>query len=334
MGRTFHFGYYQVTFIASILLSVIFGLLSSSFQIELLWKEKLLTFSWFVCFYWLPLWASGYAIFKLRKHGKDHFLAELFILWMCLHLGYLLKLTILTAFIDNGSFVWTDGLEVSISWALIFYSLARTYEYSKMVISSKIDLHKAKIETLRYQLNPHLLFNSLNTISVMIHTEPEKADKILHDLAALLRFSLELSDKERITLEAELDLVERYINIEKARFGDLLSITRNIEQECLHCLLPPLLIQTLVENAVKHNNKNKPLHIDVDVSIQQEKLHIVVSDNGVGFPAAVLNFETGERVGLKNIRTQIMNIVGSSIHLANTENDANTGAIATVSIAQ
>ena len=124
------------------------------------------------------------------------------------------------------------------------------------------------------------------------------------------------------------------MNIEKARFGDLLSITRNIEQECLHCLLPPLLIQTLVENAVKHNNKNKPLHIDVDVSIQQEKLHIVVSDNGVGFPAGVLNFETGERVGLKNIRTQIMNIVGSWIHLANTENDANTGAIATVSIAQ
>jgi len=326
--------YYKFTLFASLLLSIIFGIVGSSFIEHQFQAEFLVGLSWFVCFYWWPLWTTGYLVTWLREEQKSHYVLEFLLLWCCLFVGYVAKEFLQEIIIERSTFTLADSLVISSSWALILYSIARTYEYSKVLILTKIHLDKAKIETLRYQLNPHLLFNSLNTISAMIHTEPDKADRILHDLASLLRFSLALSDKEKITIESEIDLVKRYVSIEKARFGELLSVEINAETSSIDCLLPPLLIQTLVENAIKHNSKNKPLHITITTQYHKNKLTIVVSDTGVGFPNRVLKFEPCGRVGLQNIKNQISNLPESTLSLKNGDEHSGLGAIATILITQ
>ncbi|WP_448548275.1 sensor histidine kinase [Thalassotalea fusca] len=327
-------GYYKFTFYTSFVLTVVFAAFGSSYQSNVIVAELLAALTWFVCFYWWPLWTAGYLIFKLRNKERGHYLLELLILWISLLIGHIAKDIFQGVIFSKYVFDMENTLVMSISWTLIMYSIARVYEYSEMLISSKINLHKAQAETLRYQLNPHLLFNSLNTISAMIHTNPDEADRILHDLAALLRFSLELSDKEKITVQAELDLIARYISIEKARFGELLTLDTHVDPESNNYLLPPLIVQTLVENAIKHNNKNKPLHINVTIKRVNNKLKISVSDNGVGFPEHVLKLDTHRRVGLKNVKTRIQHCPSSSLSLENGSTSSGIGAIATLYIAQ
>lgn len=122
-----------------------------------------------------------------------------------------------------------------------------------------------QFETLRNQVSPHFLFNSLNALSSLIKTDPDQAVKFTQAFSKIFRSVLQIKDKPVISLLEEMDHVRSYLHLQKMRFGDSLQITENIDEECLDLLLPPLALQLVVENAIKHNaiGANNPLEIKI-----------------------------------------------------------------------
>ena len=112
--------------------------------------------------------------------------------------------------------------------------------------------HEMEIKALRNQLDPHFLFNSLNSVSSLIQIDPVAARAMTIDLAQFLRQTLSLGERERIRLEEELELLQHYLAIEQRRLGDRLHLSMDVEADCHAALLPPLILQPLVENAIKH----------------------------------------------------------------------------------
>ena len=134
-------------------------------------------------------------------------------------------------------------------------------------------------ENLKSQINPHFLFNSFSTLIALIETEPEKAVDYVSELSVLFRNVLEFKDKEMITLQEELKIAENYLQLQKKRFAENLLIVWQIPEELKISKIPPLTIQLLIENALKHNtvSRDKPLTIYIVSDI--EKGYIFVKNN-------------------------------------------------------
>ena len=141
---------------------------------------------------------------------------------------------------------------------------------------------KAELQALQAQINPHFLFNAINTIVSLVRTEPDNARTLLIHLGNYFRNNMQIN-KEMITILEELEHIEAYLVIEKARFGDKLNIIYDIPEK-LDIIIPPLLIQPIVENAVKHGIFPKEGHgtIKLEIKIEDEYMHVTVEDDGVG----------------------------------------------------
>ncbi|MDF9798495.1 two-component system LytT family sensor kinase [Catalinimonas alkaloidigena] len=126
---------------------------------------------------------------------------------------------------------------------------------------------RTKYEALKTQINPHFLFNSLNTLSSLVHTDPDLAEEFIDEFARFYRYILEIKDKSLVSLEEELSMVESYVYLQKIRFGDALMIENHIGMEHMQRQVPPLTLQLLVENAIKHNalSAEHPLTIRMEV---------------------------------------------------------------------
>lgn len=135
-------------------------------------------------------------------------------------------------------------------YLVLAFESARSAE--RRLLQSQVAAREAELRALRAQLNPHFLFNSLNSISALVGSGPEDARRMCHLLGEFLRSSLALGGRARVTLEEELALAERYLAVEKVRFGTRLAVERQVDPSAERCLVPPLLLQPLVENAVKH----------------------------------------------------------------------------------
>ncbi len=122
----------------------------------------------------------------------------------------------------------------------------------RRLLESRVGAREAELRALRAQLNPHFLFNSLNSINALIGADPEGARRMCEGLGDFLRRTLALGARDEVGLDEELELVERYLAIEKVRFGERLRVRRACEPAALACRVPPLLLQPLVENAIKH----------------------------------------------------------------------------------
>lgn len=146
-------------------------------------------------------------------------------------------------------------------------------------------LAEARLRSLESHLHPHFLFNTLNSISALIRIDPVRAEQMVGRLSALLRSSLDTSSRSLIPLAQELAMVENYVDIERARFGDKLRGRIEVASELRDALVPPLSIQSLVENAVKHGISPQRSGGEVLVSASSEdgQLRIEVSDTGNGF---------------------------------------------------
>ena len=165
-------------------------------------------------------------------------------------------------------------------------------------------LSRAQFDALRMQLHPHFLFNTLNTISILIDEEPEKANRMLHHLSDLLRFTLEKSGKDEVQLGEEIDYIQRYLKIEQIRFEDRLTVTYDIPEETMGIRIPNLILQPIVENAIKHGiaPSAKSGHIHISSSVSAEDVIITVEDNGAGFPD---DDDWNEGIGLSNTRARL-----------------------------
>jgi len=184
-------------------------------------------------------------------------------------------------------------------------------ELSKIEEQSRL-LSKAELKALQAQINPHFLFNALNTIISYCRVSPEIARKLLIDLSDLFRNNLSHWG-ENVDLSVEIENIKSYLNIEKARFGDRLNVNFDIEDK-INCHIPPLLLQPLVENAIKHGLLPKEEGGIVTIGARKcsEGTHIYVKDNGVGFSSERLFLvqNGNKKIGLKNIDERLKNLYG------------------------
>ncbi len=141
-------------------------------------------------------------------------------------------------------------LSASAHYLFLAFEASRAAE--RRILETQVTAREAELRALRAQLNPHFLFNSLNSINALVGADPEGARRMCEGLGDFLRRTLALGARDAVTLGDELALVDRYLGIEQVRFGDRLRIERSVEPGAATCSVPPLLLQPLVENAIKH----------------------------------------------------------------------------------
>ncbi len=172
-------------------------------------------------------------------------------------------------------------------------------------------LVQARLEALRMQLNPHFLFNTLHAISSLVHQNPKAADRTIARLSDLLRHTLNPSHGHESTLRQEMALLSCYLDIEKTRFGDALSVDLQVDPSTLEALVPTLILQPLVENAIRHGFESLDGTgvITIRTAHLGSKLQIEVIDNGQGLSSP--NESTRiEGVGLSNTRSRLQHLYG------------------------
>ena len=184
-------------------------------------------------------------------------------------------------------------------------------------------LAQAQLQVLRMQLQPHFLFNTLHTISALMHTDLRSADRMLALLGDLLRESLERVGAQEVTLKQEMEFVDRYIEIERTRFRDRLSVARSVDPALLDAYVPNLILQPLVENAIRHGISRRAGGGRVEIAARRTGDRIVLSvcDDGPGVPDQA---EARTGVGLVNTRGRLQQLYGAA-HTFLTTNRAEGG---------
>jgi len=169
----------------------------------------------------------------------------------------------------------------------------------------------SRLHSLKAQLQPHFLFNTLNAISSLVKEDPERAERMITHLGDLLRATLEVGEKQEVTLGEEIELLQPYLEIERTRFGDRLTVELDVDPRALDTRIPHLLLQPLVENAIKHGIAPRagPGRVELSVRLSGRRLRVRVSDDGRGFDANGQGTRT-TGVGTANIRERLDRLYG------------------------
>jgi two-component system LytT family sensor kinase len=197
-----------------------------------------------------------------------------------------------------------------LSHAVLYYRESRERALRTSQLETK--LIEAQMAALRHQLQPHFLFNTLHAISALMHRDVDAADRTLMRLSDLLRMTLENLGRHENTLKAELDFLSKYLEIEQTRFADRLVVRFDVEPEALDALLPTLLLQPLVENAIKHGVSKKvgPGHINISARQEHDKLWIEVRDDGRGLSETALT-ALQKGIGVSTTRARLQHQFGA-----------------------
>lgn len=201
------------------------------------------------------------------------------------------------------------------SWATYcaLVGIWQAFKFYNHLLTSRLELERverrlleANLNALRLQLEPHFLFNTLNAISSEVVTDPKLAREMIENLGTLLRHSLDCKDRAEITLARELALLENYLAIQKVRFGDRIDIRVDVSPEVLAALVPSMLLQPLVENAIRHGIESRISGGMIAISARKtdDQLEIHVLDNGVGLPPD-WRMDTADGLGLRVTRERI-----------------------------
>jgi two-component sensor histidine kinase len=203
---------------------------------------------------------------------------------------------------------------MAMSACVAFAHFRKSQERERRAIELEARLAQARLQALRMQINPHFLFNTLNAISSLVHTNPRIADDMIADLSELFRVSLESSDNQEIPLSRELELLRCYLAIEQRRFGERLQIEQDVDPKILDALVPTLILQPIAENAIRHGIEPQAAvgKIAIRVLRDDNRIKISVSDNGkkpVDF--SLTENESGRRgVGLANTQARLQQLYG------------------------
>ncbi|MFT5690944.1 MAG: two-component system LytT family sensor kinase [Oceanicoccus sp.] len=191
-----------------------------------------------------------------------------------------------------------------------FYNIAQQQELSASQLTQK--LTESQLKALRMQVNPHFLFNTLNVISVLVmKKENAKAGEMIERLSGFFRQTLEDSKSQWVALKTELEMTSQYLAIEQVRFGDRLTVVENIADDVLAVSVPPMILQPLVENAMRHGlgEKEGPGTITIESKRMADRLLIRISDDGAG---CIFGGREGVKlgVGLTNVQERLQQIYG------------------------
>ncbi|MEI8203277.1 MAG: histidine kinase [Bacteroidota bacterium] len=206
------------------------------------------------------------------------------------------------------------GLIVLVYYLIVYYENLRQQTLQQSELN--ILLQESRLNVLRTQINPHFLFNSLNSVSSLTLSQPEKAHDLVIKLSEFLRYSLQKSDEKFTSFEQELYHTHQYIDIEKVRFGARLIIEQDIAKETLQLKIPVLLLQPLIENAIKHGvySNVKDVNVKLKASVMNENLMVEISNYYEDYNEK----PAGTGTGLANIRSRLQ-LIYHNDHLMKIE---------------
>lgn len=217
--------------------------------------------------------------------------------------------------IGTGVFIY--GLIV-LSYYL-FISLTNLAEKNAKEARLESLVKETELKMLRSQINPHFLFNSLNSVSSLTITDPEKARDMVIKLSEFMRYALSKKDEQPVSLRSELENLRLYLDIEKVRFGDRLSIEENIDESCMEIKMPVLLLQPLYENAVKHGvyESTECVRIVTQAKIIDNHINITISNNFNDAPIS----RKGTGTGLLNVARRLELFYGNKASIKSQKNN-------------
>jgi two-component system, LytTR family, sensor kinase len=208
---------------------------------------------------------------------------------------------------------WTT---LVVAHALYYYRGLREREAQTARLTAQ--LAQAQLQALKMQIHPHFLFNTLNSISALLHKDVEAADRMIARLGDFLRLTLKSSDAQIVDFEQELEFLKCYLDIEHIRFQDRLTVEMDIDPNALTAMIPNLILQPIVENAVRHGvaRQTDPGHITIRARREGERLIMRVEDNGPGLKVK----SNGSGIGISNTRARLEQFYGGdfSFQIANS----------------
>jgi len=229
------------------------------------------------------------------------------------------------------SLFWDVQLGIAMYWLILIACHAIQYQArlrAEKLKASQLEaqLAQAQLSALKMQLHPHFLFNTLHSISALLHSDVEAADRMVARLGDFLRLTLDNSDNQEVTLEQELEFLRCYLDIELTRFQDRLTVDLEIAPSTLTAHVPNLILQPIVENAIRHGIavKIEPGSIRISSERHGGRLRIQIRDDGPGFAS---NAEDG--IGLANARARLARLYGQD-HVLELSNGREGGAIVTL----
>lgn len=213
-------------------------------------------------------------------------------------------------------------IDMAYYWGVLAFGhsmeIYRRYRHEELKSAQlQARLSELELKALRQQLHPHFLFNTLNTVAVLVRERRnDEAVGLLSRLGGLLRMAFDPNRKPEVSLQQEMEFLERYIDIQRLRFADRLQVNVDISPEALRALIPNLLLQPIVENAILHGVAPKagPGRVDILGWVDSGALHLEVRDDGVGLPRKVTG-RVKEGVGLTNTRERLAKLYGARSQL-------------------
>ena len=230
----------------------------------------------------------------------------------------------------QGGLAWwlVGGMVIGITiWHTVSYAFFSHADMKRKVAEEerlRAMATEAELKALKAQINPHFLFNTLNTIAALIHSDPAQAEMTVERLAGMFRYVLSGSEEGKVPLREELAFVDDYLEIEQARFGPRLHVSREIAPEAMEVPIPGLLLQPLVENAVRHGQgEGGSVDLVLQVQLDGDHVAITVADQGPGMPSrepgqGPAKAFTGH--GLRNVDERLQKTYGEAYGLAITAN--------------
>ena len=196
---------------------------------------------------------------------------------------------------------------MGLAHAAVFHRRYRERGQQAILLSAQ--LNQARLRALQAQLQPHFLFNALNGIATLVRRDPAAAHEMLVSLSELLRLALNQSNRQEIPLREEMEFLDRYVEIQQMRFGDRLRVERTVEPAALECLVPALLLQPLVENAIRHGIEPSPNAGLVRIRAERVdgQVLLAVEDDGAGLPAGTADGSAALKpgLGLSSVRERL-----------------------------
>jgi two-component sensor histidine kinase len=197
--------------------------------------------------------------------------------------------------------------------AIVAHALHRRHRLAERelrTLEMERELSRAQLSFLELQLHPHFLFNALGTIAELAHESPATAARMVRQLRTLWAAALEHSGRDEVTLGEELELLAPYLDIQRTRFSDWLTLDIMVDSASLNALEPTLVLQPLVENAIQHglSGRSAPGQVSIAAAANARTLTVTVRDDGVGFTGAADDAHTG--IGLRNVRERLRRLYG------------------------
>lgn len=211
--------------------------------------------------------------------------------------------------------LFKDGLLLG-GWSALYYAInyfVRAEEQSDQMLRLEAAATSAQLTMLRYQLNPHFLFNTLNSISTLVLLkQTEQANAMLSRLSSFLRFTLVNETTAKVSLSSEVETLKLYLDIEKMRFEERLRTAFDVDDAVRDALVPSLLLQPLVENAIKYAVTPQEEGADISINVRRvgDRVRIIVSDSGPGLQASIPDPKLSTGVGMANTRERLLQAYG------------------------